>query len=250
MFNKINKKYWIHNSLILIVGIMGVAYSAYLCFSIHNAGKESLLTRVNTISQFITAEYIALLNGSEEDLNNPAYMKLKNRFMSVRSVNSDVRFIYLIGMKNEKAFFYIDSENVDSPDYSPPGQQYDEASDLVKKMFQEKTNGFEIAGDRWGMWASAMVPIVDSESGKIVALLGMDVPARKYITDILVYCLSAILFALLVILLLVGQKRAVRHMCLVEETLKANNLEIMNLNKVIEEKEQKIDEIKKKISEI
>lgn len=250
MFEKINKKYWLHHALMLIVGVMGIAYAAYLGFSVHKAGKESLLTRTHTISQFITAKDIALLSGSEEDLNNPAYIKLKDKLVAIRSVNPDVRFIYLNGMRDEKVFFYVDSENVDSPDYSPPGQQYDEASDLVKKMFREKTDGFEIAGDRWGMWASSLVPIVDDESGKNVALLGMDVPATKYMTDILAYCLSALLFASLVILLLVGQKRAARHMYLAEESLKANNLEIINLNNIIDEKQQKIDEIRKKISEV
>ena len=250
MFKKINKKYWLHHALMLIVGAMGIAYAVYLGLSVHNMGKESLLARTSTISQFITAKDIALLHGSEEDLHNPAYMRLKDKLISIRSVNPDIRFVYLAGMKEEKVFFYVDSENVDSSDYSPPGQQYGEASDLTKNLFQEKVNGFEIAGDRWGMWASALVPIVDSESGKIVALLGMDVPAKKYITDILAYCLSALLFATLVILLLVGQKRAIRRMCLAEESLKANNLELINLNKIIDEKEQKIDEIKKKISEV
>jgi hypothetical protein len=250
MFEKINKRYWLHNSLMFIVGVMGIAYATYLGLAVHNAGKESLFTRANTIAQFINAQDIASLNGSEEDLNNPAYLQIKHKLMAIRSVNSDIRFIYLNGMKDGKVFFYVDSEKADSPDYSPPGQQYDEASNLMKEMFQKKENGFEVAGDRWGMWASALVPIVDGDNGKIVALLGMDVPAKKYIVDILAYCLSALLFASLVVLLLVGQKRAARHMDLAEESLEANNLEIMNLKKIIDEKEQKIEEIKKKIAKV
>jgi len=49
-----------------------------------------------------------------------------------------VRFIYLNGSKNGKIFFYVDSENLDSPDYSPPGQQYEEASQLVRELFVKK----------------------------------------------------------------------------------------------------------------
>ncbi len=239
MLKKINNKYCIQRVLMLVVSTMGVAYAIYLGISIHNTSKENLFTRANTISQFITTKDVALLRASEEDLSNPVYVNLKNKFIAIRSVNPDVRFIYLNGMKNGKVFFYVDSENIDSPDYSPPGQPYDEASALMKKLFQKKGNVFEIAGDRWGLWASALVPIVDKESGKTVALLGIDVSAKKYITDILVYCLSALLFASLVLLLLIGQKRAINHIHMAEESLKANNLEIANLTKIIDEKERK-----------
>lgn len=246
MSENINKKCWIQNSLMFVVGIMGFAYAIYLGFFVHNANKESLFTRTSTIAQFITAKDVALLYGSSEDLNNPTYAKLKDKLTSIHSVNSDIRFIYLNGIKNGQVFFYADSENVDSPDYSPPGQQYNEASKLMKNLFEKKTNGFEVESDRWGMWASVFVPIVDDESGKVVAILGVDVPARKYLTDILVYSLSALFFTVLIILLLVGQKHAVKHMNLVEGSLKANNLEIKNLEKIINEKEQKLSKIKKK----
>jgi len=248
MSEDINKKCWIQNSLMFVVGIMGVAYAIYLGLSIHNSDKESLFTRANTIAQFITAKDVALLSGSEADLNNPTYTQLKDKLTAIRSVNPDVRFIYLNGIKNNQVFFYADSENIDSPDYSPPGQQYGEASVLMKNLFEKKANGFEVTGDRWGMWASVFVPIVDDESGKVLAILGVDIPAKKYLTDILVYSLSALLFTALIIFLLIGQKHAVKHMNLVEGSLKANNLEIKNLEKIINEKEQKIAEIKKKIS--
>ncbi|NTW26759.1 MAG: hypothetical protein HGA36_00295 [Candidatus Moranbacteria bacterium] len=248
MFKKIDKQDWLHCSLILVVAVMGTAYAVYLGFSAHENSKENLLTRANTIAQFVTAKDIALLHGSEDDLNNPAYLRLKNRLMSLQAVNPDMRFIYLNGMKDGSMFFYADSESADSSEYSNPGQQYSEASDLMKHLFQEKTSGFEIAGDRWGMWASAMIPIIDKESGNIVALLGVDVAAKKYLTDILIYCLSALLFTALVILLLIWQKRAARYVYLTEGSLKANNLEVMNLMKIIKEKEQKIEEIRKGVS--
>jgi hypothetical protein len=247
MSGEINKKCWVQNSLMFAVGIVGVIYAIYLGLSVHNADKESLLTRTSTIAHFITASDVALLNGSKEDLNNPTYIKLKEDLISVRSVNPDIRFIYLNGMRDGKVFFYADSEDVDSPDYSPPGQQYDEASSLLRSLFQKKENGFEVASDRWGAWASIFVPIVDEESGKVVAILGTDIPAKKYMTDIFTYCLSALLFSALTILLIIGQKNTVTYTRLAEDSLKANKLEIMNLEKIINEKEQKAAKSKKKI---
>ncbi|MEI7890430.1 MAG: hypothetical protein WCI36_00515 [bacterium] len=234
MFNTADKKYLVYDASMWLVGLFGVAFAIYLGFSAHNASKKSLITRANTISQFITAKDIESLAGSSDDLNNKVYNDLKSKLIAINLVNQDIRFVYINGMRNGKVFFYVDSENADSAAYSPPGQQYDEASDMMKNLFQSNSTGFEVAGDRWGMWASALVPIDDHESGKVVALLGVDITARKYITDIFVYSFSSLLLAALIVMLLSAQKSAILHMHSAEESLKANNLEILSLKKIIE----------------
>ena len=85
MFEKISKKYLLQNSLMFLVAIMGVAYAIYLGFFAHNANKESLLTRAGTIAKFINTKEIASLHGSVEDLNNPTYIQLKNKFVVILS---------------------------------------------------------------------------------------------------------------------------------------------------------------------
>lgn len=250
MFEKLNKKKWFHSVLVGLVGVGGIIYAAYLSFSVYHSNKENLITHTNTLAQFISAKDIAILSGSEDDLNNPAYIKIKNQLMSLQSVDTEARFIYLVGIKRDKIFFYVDSEDPQSEDYSNPGQEYYEASEMMRSLFTTKENGFEVARDRWGIWASALVPIIDGATGDVVALLGVDVSAGKYIGDIAAYSLSAILFSAFIVALIMSQQRVIKNMQIAQKSLNAKNFEVMHMNKVLSERELKMDELKKEIDEI
>jgi hypothetical protein len=230
--------------------IAGSVCAASLGLSSHNASKKSLVARANTIAQLIAIKDIQGLSASERDLENPAYSQIKDRFIALRDVNPDTRFIYLSGEKNGKVFFYVDSEDPQSPDYSPPGQQYGEASSLMRQLFKEKTSGFEIAGDRWGLWASVMVPIIDPETGNTLALLGIDVSADDYVRNIVAYILAALLLAAFIMTLFISQHRIVRNLRMTQESLEAKNLELMRMNELLSKRELKLDEMEGEMREI
>ncbi len=100
----------------------------------------------------------------------------------------DLRFVYLINEKAGKWIFLADSEDPSSPDYSPPGQLYaDEDPDLASVL---ATGIGRIDGpytDAWGTWVSSSVPILNSETGKPMAILGIDTAAGDWEASIARY---------------------------------------------------------------
>ncbi|MBM3163010.1 MAG: response regulator [Chlorobi bacterium] len=81
-------------------------------------------------------------------------------------------------------FFYADSEPPGSPDISPPGQVYTEASASLRNVFTSGKASVEgPLPDRWGVWVSGFLPLTDPASGKVVAVLGMDVDAADWTWD-------------------------------------------------------------------
>jgi hypothetical protein len=230
MLEKFQKKIWQRHLLLTTVSVVGIAYAAYLGFSVHQTNKQNLIMRAKTVAQSISAKDIAVLSGSEDDLNNPTYTQIKERLMQLRAINSDTRFIYLNGIKEGEIFFYVDSEDSQSPDYSPPGQIYDDATPLMHSLFETKESGFEVSRDQWGVWASALVPIVDPDTGNVIATLGIDVTAQKYVTDIAIYSLSALLFAILIMVVLLSQQRNVDSMKKTHADIENKNLELARLN--------------------
>lgn len=137
--------------------------------------NATLLRQANTMAQLVGAEAVAELNGNALDLENENYLALKERMMDVRTVNKSLRFIYIMGMRGDEVFFFVDSEPDDSEDYSPPGQVYDEATPLLKSIFQTgqgMTEGPE--PDRWGVWISGLVPLIDKDTGEVVGVFGID----------------------------------------------------------------------------
>ena len=185
--------------LTLAILAVGLIASVYVYVAIDRSGRAHILDRASTIAETIPDTSIRLLSGTERDLGSPFYRELKSMLIRVRGVNPDIRFIYLIGKdKTSELFFYLDSEETTSPDYSPPGQVYEEASSAMYEFFDNGTPLTEGPDrDRWGVWISGYAPVTDS-SGKVVALLGIDLPASQYLFDIFFYSALPMVFALMI----------------------------------------------------
>ena len=87
-----------------------------------------------------------------------------------------------MGRKADGAvFFFVDSEPDGSRDCSAPGQVYEEVPAADRRMFDTGDAVVEgPVGDRWGVWVSALTPLVEPGTGAVVAVLGMDVDARTW----------------------------------------------------------------------
>lgn len=191
--------------LALIVLSLGLVSSVFTYLTIDEAGRDNILDRARSMAELLPKEDVGALTGTEADLANPSYVKLKSLLANVRAANSDVRFVYLIGRQDE-LFFYADSEDPTSEDYSPPGQTYEEAPWQMRAVFEDgiaRADG--PTRDRWGVWISAYAPVyVD---GAIVGLLGLDLPADAFIGDAIVYAALPLLLALLIIAFLLAAQR-------------------------------------------
>ena len=206
--------------------VLGIAITAFVGLMVKTGNDESLLRRAGTVAQLIDPKTTENLKGSKEDLANPSYQKLKLMLQNVREVNSDVRFIYLMGMRSGEIFFFVDSEPADSPDYSPPGQSYPEASQGFREVFSSGRSLIEnIYTDRWGTWVSASSPIINPQNKKVLAVVGMDISAYDYIMKIIVYSALPLLVTIL-ILVLIGIYSFIRKKEKSELALKAEFVSI------------------------
>lgn len=197
---------------ILSVLLIGIASSVYVFTQVDSSGKDHILERAATIAVAVPQEEVRELAGTEDDLGTPAYEQVKLFLEQMRSANHDARFLYLIGQKPDGAlFFYADSEPAESEDYSPPGQVYYEATDAMYAVFangRKSTEGPD--RDRWGLWISGYAPVVN-EAGDVVAMLGMDLPANRYLSDVFAYSVLPLLVAFALILIIVAMERSRRQ---------------------------------------
>ena len=194
---------------------LGVVASVLVFNTVNKDKREVLVQRAESVSVSIDPSIFQNLTGSEKDINLPEYKKLKSIFKSVATVNSDVRFVYAFGKRADGTiYFYADSEDPSSHDFSPPGQEYPEASDVLISLFENGKASIEgPVTDRWGNWISALSPLKVSEatssasanvsnlSSKMV-VIGMDIDAKNYIADIVAYSVAPIGMSFTVILFL------------------------------------------------
>ena len=162
--------------------IAGALFIWWLAARADREMRADLLQQARLVARSVNTDRIKKLTGTEADLNSPDYKRLKEQLMAVRSADPECRFLYLTGRTAEgKVFFFVDSEQSGSNDYSPPGQVYGEVSEDLRRVFDTRTETVEgPLVDRWGVWVSGLVPISDPKTGAVIAVLGMDINARDW----------------------------------------------------------------------
>lgn len=138
--------------------------------------RADLLHQTRLLAQSLNVEPVQALTGTEADMKNPEYLRLKEQLATVRSANPQYRFIYLMGRKfgrpaatAEQAggavFFFVDSEPAGSKDYSPPGRVYEEVPENYRRVFDTRAEAVEgPVSERRGTWVSTLVPINDPQT--------------------------------------------------------------------------------------
>jgi PAS domain S-box-containing protein len=147
--------------------------------------RELLLSHVRVGAAGINPEVVAKLKGSDADIGSADYEELKKRLLAIRRSDRDCRFVYLVALRDNQAIFLADSELPSSRDYSPPGEVYHEVSSVLWTSLhtgQESVEG--PLPDRWGIWVSGFVPILDPKTHRILAVAGMDSDARYWKSSI------------------------------------------------------------------
>jgi PAS domain S-box-containing protein len=188
-----NKKSWIGRrqlggalTALLVAGTLLVW--GMLKFS-DRAMRNELLQQVRLVAQTLDANQVKSLRGNRYDLEDPAFGRLREQLAAVRRT-AGARFVYLMGRQPGKTadaapevFFFIDTQNElkESTPPSEPGDVYRDASEELVAVFDNGAPFVEgPLPDEWGVWVSALVPIADPESGRTIAVLGMDIDARDW----------------------------------------------------------------------
>jgi len=201
MIRNLNR--WLIIAVIVII-VSGMVLTLWTVQREENLLRADLLTKTRLVEGGISTQHLKSLTGTEADLVSPDYQALKEQMIQVRSTDPEIRFIYLLGRHPDKTiFFFIDSEPPESEDYSPPGQVYPEASDTLVNTFTSGNQTTEgPVTDRWGVWVSGLIPIRDSQTGEVIALLGTDIDARDWTIQIITASAPAVIAMLLLLLLL------------------------------------------------
>jgi PAS domain S-box-containing protein len=201
MMRNLNK--WLIIAIIVILA-SGMVLTLWTVQREENLLRADLLSKTRLIQAGISTGHLKALTGNEADLESTDYRVLKEHMMQVKSTDPLIRFVYVLGQQPDgTVIFFIDSEPPGSEDYSSPGQVYPEASAILLNAFasgNETTEG--PVTDRWGTWVSGLVPITDSQTGEIIALLGTDIDARDWTALLIIASAPAVIAMLLLLLLL------------------------------------------------
>ncbi len=160
--------------------------------------KERLSDAVGIAALRIDGDLHSTLR-SAADENTAAYQEMRKYLRNIRDTAKDIRFAYTARKdKQGRIMFVVDAEE-DPKEASHIGDEYGEASRLMREAFQPPYGlrvEEQFVKDRWGVFLSGYAPIF-KKNGEFEALLGMDIAAQKifdyerhYLLMILLICLA------------------------------------------------------------
>jgi PAS domain S-box-containing protein len=191
----------------VLIGVVLVS-AAYMYYAWNTATKavEEEKMKIAVVSEItLDGEMFKQLRAVPEDVGTVAYESIKKRLASLLTVDASIRFAYIYTQRNGKIYFMADSEPVGSKDYSPPGQEFTEASEEIKRPLEDgKALITKPTTDRWGTWVSVLVPMRDSETGKVRAVFGLDYPAKSWNNDALFHLAQAGIISIITFLLAIA----------------------------------------------
>jgi len=174
--------------LLLAILVLGLAGTWALSEEGRRITADTWVRAARSAAAGIAAEDLEPLSTGPGDSGAPAFERVRQHLSRVRSANPDARFVYLMALRNDQVVFVADAEPEDSPDASAPGDLYPEASPKLVEAFASGIAFLEgPLRDRWGEWVSGFAPVRDPETGKAVAMLGLDWDAREWHLEINIY---------------------------------------------------------------
>jgi signal transduction histidine kinase len=169
---------------------------------INKNAQQAFIARTRIAAAGITPRLIESLTGNAPDTTSKAYGLLKQQLTVIKDASDDMRFVYIMGRQDNQIVFLVDAEPADSKDYSPPGQVYTNPSVQLLEIFHSGEPFVEgPIMDEWGIWISGHAPIIDPDSGLILAIIGIDIDARTWKQTISLYRWGSIGITLLLVIL-------------------------------------------------
>jgi signal transduction histidine kinase len=209
---------------VILVGIITAACIVLALITGKQAGDEfrhELQERAQTIASALGDHEVSQLSGSSLDEEKEAYVTLKRQLAAVKKANQDVRSIYLAGENDGRVFFFVDSEQPGSRDYSPAAEWYDDATPAFKGVFTKNAATVEgPVSDNFGTFISGLAPVdsTDAQGKHPVALLGIDVDADRYWRDIIIAMAIPLTTGLSLVLIII-----------IFEWIRRRNLQLLDL---------------------
>jgi PAS domain S-box-containing protein len=194
---------WLIFAIIIIVA-MGMALTMWSVQREDNLLRTDLLIQTHLLQRSISSENVKGLTGSESDIGTSDYKTLKEQMIQIQNYEPGIQFVYLMGQRPDgTVLFYMNSEPPGSDDFIPSGQEYSEASATLLNTFlsgEETVEG--PVSDHRGTWVRGLVPITDTMTGNVIAVLGIDFDAEDWNIQIIKASAPAVIAMLLLVFLL------------------------------------------------
>jgi PAS domain S-box-containing protein len=167
--------------------------------------RQKMLQQVTKIAQVINPASLQALSFSPKDKNNPTYQRLREQLKAYGRFIHQYE-IYSVTYHNGEFLFGPETYDEGNPLASEPGTIYLKPP---PQLFQSAYKNKEpiVIGpytDEYGSFVSSFAPVIDQNTGKVPLIVGLDISADTWLSQIANARLITIMFVLGLTVLLIA----------------------------------------------
>ena len=166
--------------------------------------RRSLLVQATSIARTINPERLKALSFTEKDSKSPEFQRLRG-YMAAYGEAIGCRGIYSLALRDDNLLFGPEFYAKNDPHASKPGTAYRKPSPKIWGIFntgQALTIGPYT--DEFGDFVSALAPVRDPLNGRVLVVIGVDIEAAKWKSQVMRSRFMAILGVLALSLLVMA----------------------------------------------
>ena len=168
--------------------------------------RDALLGRAQLVTGGINPDRVASQTATSADLGTEDYERLREQLALMTQSAGDIRWIYLMTLRDGEILFTADGIPLDDPGHAAPGTPYEEPPPGLMSLFEGSSRGAVVGPytDEYGTFVSAFTPIREGDDGAVLGVVGVDVDASAWATTLADERLLPLLVTLLLALMLVS----------------------------------------------
>lgn len=148
--------------------------------------RKNIVARASIAGLALDAVNISQMTLSADEVKNAHWQTLHRIIERMQRQTEATRYVYLLRLDNGVMRFLVDSAPQHTTDFLQPGSEY---PDVPIQLVNAYKSGQAISvgpyTDKWGSWVTAAVPITQESTGRVVAILGIDVDATTWMSAVL-----------------------------------------------------------------
>lgn len=161
-----------------LVLVLSLVVAMLMDMQLRQHGLDALICRARTAALSFTAEEIKQLDDVPAEKNKHLYRNIRRKLSQLAGLGRGHSRAVLTFLKKGEVFFLAGS-GAGTP--VEVGQDYPDAPGIMKTVFSRgRAEGNQLVKDSQGRWAVACAPVVNPQTGQVVAVLGMYVEASYW----------------------------------------------------------------------
>ncbi|NTU42867.1 MAG: diguanylate cyclase [Nitrospirales bacterium] len=142
---------------------------------------REVVLRTTVVADALDTDRIGILTGTVSDRESPAYLQLRKRLMAIEKGIPHSRSLSLLMLRSGGIVFAVDSLPEGELGHSNPGNVYEHPPQKLYDIFSRGTAmAVGPLVDEDGSFLSGFAPVRDPLTGKVIAVLGMNINAAEF----------------------------------------------------------------------